>query len=121
MTTATKDVYTPEIRAAMEQEYTSATDEKARMAVVEKFANMVGKSPASVRQIMNRAGYYIKKVYAKKNGKPVVKKGVKVAKVADKIGLSEDVCNSLEKTTGKVLDSILARFAAYENDILALV
>lgn len=113
------DVYTPEIRKAMENAYTNAEPDE-RIAVVEYYANLVGKSAISVRSVMTRAGYYVKKAYLKKDGREVVKKVDLVEQIAKKIGMTSDQAGSLEKANVKVLETIITKLAAMENDIKAL-
>lgn len=114
------DVFTPEIRSNMKEAYLQAANDSERYEVVEYFAEKVGNSVASVRMVMSRAGYYIKKSYTTKKGDKAEKKAEKVAKIAEKLSMMPELADSLEKANANILDAILAKFAAYENDILAL-
>ncbi len=112
--------YTPEIRIDMKASYTAATTESERKAIVKQFANKVATSEASVRAVMTRAGYYIKKVYKTKQGGEVQKKEELVGKIAVKIGFTEENAGSLAKANVAVLKGVLQTFGNYENDIKAL-
>jgi hypothetical protein len=50
---------------------------------------------------------YIAKVYTNKNGAKPVKKDAMVTVIAEKIGMTVEACDSLEKVNKNVLEAII--------------
>lgn len=113
-------IYTDEIRDKMKETYLQAETDGERFEVVKYFADMLGKSPASIRGVMSRAGYYIKKAYVNKIGEKSVKKEEMAATIGKYIGMDADQAGSLAKANRNVLKAVIEKFAADENTIRAL-
>jgi len=116
----TVTVYTNEIRNSMEKTYRQAETDGERFEVVKHFANMLGKSEASIRGVMSRAGYYVKKAYVAKTGEKPIKKEVLATQIGSYIGLDADQAGSLAKANRTVLKKVIQKMAADANTIKAL-
>lgn len=119
--TKTVTVYTDEIRDQMKETYLQAETDGERYEVVKHFAAMLGKSPASIRGVMSRANYYIKKAYVAKTGEKPVKKEILATQIGKYIGMDSDQAGSLAKANRNVLKKVIQKFAADENTIKALM
>ena len=99
--------YTAEMTTSLVEAYKNATTAEERVAVVAHYAEAFGKTVNSIRAKLTREKVYVAKTYVNKNGVKPVKKDAIVEKIASKIGLSADVCDSLEKVNKPVLIAIL--------------
>jgi hypothetical protein len=106
MTTKTEN-YTAEMTAELIEAYKKADTSEARLAVVAFYAEKLGKTVNSVRAKLTREKVYIAKVYTNKNGAKPVKKDAMVTVIADKIGMTVEACDSLEKVNKNVLEAII--------------
>jgi len=117
---AKKSVYTDEVKAKMKADYLAAENEAERMEIVEAVADELGVSPASVRGVMTRAQYYIKKVYKRKTGEAVAKKDTIAGQIAPYLDMTAEQAGSLAKANRVVLTAILHKFAGDANTIKVL-
>ena len=105
MTVNTAKNYTNEQVEVLVAAYAAATDEGERDAVVVDFAEKFEKTKASVRAKLVREGVYVAKTKASV-GKRVPKNDL-VSKLANVLGVDEDVVGSLEKATAVALTKVL--------------
>ena len=106
MTDKTKNVnYTEEMTANLVNAYENADNEPARLAVVNEYAELYGKSAASIRAKLVREGVYVAKTRAPA-GKAGVKKADLVAAIADLLGVNSETVESLEKATKRSLELV---------------
>jgi len=101
----TKSVYTPEVTEVLVREYSAAESAEARQAVLEKFAEELEVKVASVRAKLVREGVYVK---AEKSRKSVATKAELVGLLAERLEVSEEALESLEKATKSALTKVLA-------------
>lgn len=92
--------YTPEQAAQMVLDYTSGV-------TVETIAESLGKSVRSVVAKLSREKVYKAKVYATKNGEPVVHKDELADKIGALLGATEPEMESLTKVNKTMLKKIL--------------
>lgn len=114
-----KSNYTKEMVAELVEAYTacptgdSEAEQEQRDAVVDEFAEKFGFHPASIRsKLVREEGVeYIKKATLTKQGTTPEKKEAIVAEIAEFIGMTEEMCDSLAKATKPVLQAVRNQFA----------
>ena len=92
--------YTAEDTARLVNAYTNAQSDAERVAVVEEFADELGKSKGSVRAKLVSEGVYVAVTRTRKR---VQKKAEILTALAQVLGVDEDVIGSLEKATATAL------------------
>ena len=97
--------YTEEQTANMVNAYEHADTDAARVAVVNEYAELYGKTAASVRAKLVREGVYIAQSRAPA-GKAAEKKSAIVSAIADLLNVNGEVIESLEKATKKSLELV---------------
>ncbi len=90
--------------------YEQADSDAARAAVVNEYADLYGKTPASVRAKLVREGVYIAQTRAPA-GKRSAKKSDIVTAIADMLGVNGEAVESLEKATKRSLELVAAKLA----------
>ena len=103
--------YTEDQTVQLVAAYKDAETDAERKDVVETFATAFGKTPNSIRAKLSREGVYQKPAKVTKSGKAIVKKAELVEQIADKLGVSSEVVESLEKATKVALEKVLAHLA----------
>ena len=94
--------YTPEMVARLHEVYVGTASEVERDEQIGALAEELGKSPASIRAKLTHEGIYVPKAKAPA-GKGSVRKATLVAAIASKLGVAEEVMESLEKANKNVL------------------
>ena len=108
MTTTAKNANYSEIEVKeMVSAYKGAETDEARKAVVESFAEKLGKTTNSVRAKLSREGVYKKPEKKTKSGTVIIRKSELVEKISAKLGVSSEIMESLEKATKTALENIL--------------
>lgn len=98
--------YTPEMTQELVSAYEAAkaNDSQESCAdVVVRFAEAFGRSIPSIRQKLVREGVYEKKEYVSKNGAKPETKGEIVLAIAESLGVSEEVAESLGNANKAIL------------------
>lgn len=118
MATAKTPNYTPEqtteLKAAYLAAVESGADEAGRKAVVQTFADKLGRSAASIVAKLVREGVYVAKEYKTKAGEKPVKKDAHAEAIGKVLKLSEPDVDSLAKANKKPLEAI---FRALANSV----
>lgn len=108
--------YTPEQAAQLVEAYSEADTQEQREHVVMQYAALYGKPLQSIRAKLVSEGVYVKKEYQTKTGdKPEAKSAI-VADIANFLGVSVEVVESLEKANKRALDLIRGTFARLPQD-----
>ena len=107
---ATTTAYTDDMTTELTTAYTAAETDEARAEVVEKYADLFGKTVASIRGKLSREGVYVKKT-KKASGTRGMKKAEMVHAIGTMLGVRQDL-ESLEKANLNdlrvVLDALIA-------------
>ena len=107
--------YTPKQTAEMVAAYVHAETADQRGAVVQKFADTLGKTTRSIVAKLSREGVYVKKEYATKTGGKAVTKNKLVTEIAAAMECDEEQLNGMENATKKALQTILT-FVKSKNE-----
>lgn len=102
--------YTPEMTAKLVEAYVA----EPTKATVEAFAKEFGKTTKSVIAKLSREGVYVKAERTNKAGEPVVKKDAMVEMIAEKLGVTSDKLEGLEKAPKAALKLVFAALPAPE-------
>ena len=89
----------------MQEMYTGA-DNRIEVAAI---AKEIGKTEASVRAKLSTLGFYVKAEKAPRSNVFKVTKALKAAQIADIADMTDVEKDALSKTTGAVLDKLLAK------------
>lgn len=103
---AKQSIYTEEVIQEMIKDYVAQTTDEARAEAVERWAEKLAVSPASVRTKLALEKVYVAKARTAKNGEPIETKAAIVAQIAKQLGVDEERIESLEKATKPVLKLI---------------
>ena len=98
--------YTPEQAAELVAAYEAASTDSERVSVVEEFAAEFGKPMQSIRAKLVSEGVYVAKTYTTKKGEKPESKSAIVADIAETLGVSQEVVESLEKANKAALNLI---------------
>lgn len=111
--------FTAENVAEMKAAYVAATSDAARQAVVEAYADSIGRSVPSIRMKLVSEGVYQRPARTAKNGKPVVQKNALVDQINEQMGdfLTEAEADSLTKASKGALEKILVIMKGLREDL----
>ena len=103
--------YTDAMVARLHEGYDGSASDADRKAQVTALAAELGKSEASVRAKLTSEGIYVP--YSKAPaGKNSVRKAAIVAAIANELGVSEEMAESLEKANKAILARIFTALAS---------
>jgi len=105
--------YTDEVATAMVEAYQTCETQEARDQVVTDLAKNLNRNVASIRAKLVREGVYISKTVAKT---PAVTKADLVGQIADEVGVTADLFDSLEKANKNVLERIVGAFLERDGE-----
>jgi len=99
--------YTDKMTAEIVEFYKTERGHTDNKTVVEKLAEMTGKTTRSIVAKLSREGVYIKAERVTKTGAAVITKAQLVAKIADKVGADKGAFDSLAKATKADLNALI--------------
>ena len=109
---AKKVNYTPEQTSALVADYVACETQDARVDCVEQWAELLGKTPASIRAKLVTENVYVAKAYKTKQGTKPESKAAIVDAIARILGVNVETVESLEKANKTSLNLIRGTLAA---------